>query len=320
MKIIIWGYPLHSHTHSYTHEAFYKAFKHLGYETYWFHDNDYPSDFDWRNCLFWTEGFADKNIPLNTSSIYFVHVCPDPAKYINANVKKFVDVRYNHVWHNDHVYSYTLEKKEAEKVGTACYLQKKENKIVTVKNNYHNYQIQDYDKLYVTWATNKLPEEFDFNDIYHIRENKVYFCGTLSHTGRCENYTNFAPFINECRKNNVEFLHNDPWANPVSNEEVIERTKKSLIAIDIRGNEHIKNGYVPCRVFKSISAGHLGTTNSAEVYNELEGNVLFQPDTSKLFYEALEKSKDLNFIRKSMIYVKENHTYINRVKSVLSLI
>ena len=41
MKIVIWGYPLYSHTHSYIHAAFYKAFTHLGYETYWFHDGDY---------------------------------------------------------------------------------------------------------------------------------------------------------------------------------------------------------------------------------------------------------------------------------------
>ena len=95
MKVIIWGYPLYSHTHSYIHDAFYKAFEYLGYETYWFHDEGYPDDFDWNDCVFWTEGFADKNIPLNENSVYFVHVCPDPAKYINAGVKKFIDVRPN---------------------------------------------------------------------------------------------------------------------------------------------------------------------------------------------------------------------------------
>ena len=42
-KVIIWGYPLHSHTHSYIHYAWEKTFKHLGYEVYWFDDNNYPS-------------------------------------------------------------------------------------------------------------------------------------------------------------------------------------------------------------------------------------------------------------------------------------
>mgnify|MGYP006419383869 CR=1 FL=1 len=38
-KVIIWGHKLHSHTHSYIHDSFYKAFKFLGYNTYWFDEN-----------------------------------------------------------------------------------------------------------------------------------------------------------------------------------------------------------------------------------------------------------------------------------------
>lgn len=320
MKIIIWGYPLHSHTHSYIHAAFYKAFKFLDYETYWFDDDNYPEDFDWNDCLFWTEGFADKNIPLNSSSTYFVHVCPNPKKYLEANVKKFVDVRYNHIWHSDHVYQYKLSKNKVEKVGPCCYYQPKQNKRVQVLNDHSQYWIEDYDKFYITWATNYLPHEFNLNDIHLPRENKIYFCGNLSAHGRCENYSTFKPFIDECKKNDIEFIVNDPFANPLSEEDVIERTQKSILGIDIRGPEHIKNGYVPCRVFKSISWGHLGITNSEEVYNELDGNCLFHFDTSDLFYGAMEKRLDYDFIKTSMLYVKENHTYVNRIQSIMSIL
>ena len=41
MKIVIWGYPLNSRTHSYIHSSFYKAFKHLGHDVYWFHDDEF---------------------------------------------------------------------------------------------------------------------------------------------------------------------------------------------------------------------------------------------------------------------------------------
>jgi hypothetical protein len=320
MKIVIWGYPLYSHTHSYIHAAFYKAFTHLGYETYWFHDEEYPDNFDWNNCLFWTEGFADKNIPLNKTSIYFVHVCPDPSKYINAGVKRFIDVRYNHLWHKDHVYSYSLDKKNVKKIGPCCYFQENTNRRVQVLNDYHQYWIDDYDKFYVTWATNILPEEFDFTDINFPRENKIYFSGNLSSIGRCENYSTFAPFIEECGKNGVEFIRNDPFTNPLSEEEVVLRTKKSILGVDIRGPEHIKNGYVPCRVFKSMSWGHLGMTNSSEVYEELEGHCIYQPDTSKLFYDAMSKKDNLKYIEDGMKYIKENHTYVNRIKSIISIL
>ena len=55
MKIVIWGYPLNSHTHSYIHSSFYKAFKHLGHDVYWFHDDEYPEDFNYDDCVLLTE-------------------------------------------------------------------------------------------------------------------------------------------------------------------------------------------------------------------------------------------------------------------------
>lgn len=318
-KIIIWGYPLYSHTHSYIHHGFYDAFKYLGYETYWFHDSDFPSDFDYSNAVFWTEGFADKNIPLVDSSFYFVHVCPSPKKYLDADVK-FVDVRTNSIWINDHVYSYTMDKKNLEKLGPVCYYQKATKNIIRIKNKHVDYEIEDFDKLYISWATDLLPYQFNFDEIHHERENKIYFCGNLSRAGICENYSTFSKFIAECESSGISFIVNDPWSNPLSKEEVIRRTKISILGADVRGPEHIRNGYVPCRVMKSMSYGHLGMTNSPEVFDELEGHCIYDQDPAKLFHLAMEKRHDTDFIRNGMSYVQENHTYVNRVKSIIKLL
>jgi hypothetical protein len=64
----------------------------------------------------------------------------------------------------------------------------------------------------------------------------------------------------------------------------------------------------------------LSTTNSEEVYKEMEGHCVYNPSITQLFYDAMEKRSDLEFIKKSFEYVKENHTYINRVKSILSIL
>jgi len=192
--------------------------------------------------------------------------------------------------------------------------------MVRVKNDYHDYEIEDYDKFYIAWATSTLPDEFDFEDINYPRENKIFFTGNLSPGGVCENYSTFKPFLEECIKNNIEFYHNNPWQNPLSQAEVIELTKRSILGVDIRGPEHLRNGYIPCRMFKNMSWGHLGTTNSEEVYKEAEGHCLFQPDPAQLFYDAMEKRTDYDFIRKGMLYVQENHTFVNRVKTIMSLL
>lgn len=319
-KVIIWGHPLYSHTHSYIHEAYYRTFKHLGYETYWFHDNEYPADFNYKDCLFVTEGFADTNIPLEKSSCYFVMYCPSPKKYIEAEVDRYVDVRMAAFDFKDHIHDYSLDKNSSKKVGPGCYYEEKKDKIIKIKNNYHDYEMSDFDKFYISWATNILPEEFNEDWVYIKRENAIYFCGNLSDKGICENISTFAPFIQECHKNHIHFIYNDSWNNPLTSQEIIRRTQKSILAVDIRGPEHLKNGLLTCRISKNISYGHLGLTNSKEIYRELEGNCILNENTAELFYDGLRNKEDFNLIKKQMKYIKDNHTYVNRVQSILKIL
>jgi hypothetical protein len=317
-KVIIWGYPFGSHTQSYVHDAYYKAFKYTGYETYWFDDNNFPNNFDFNNCLFIGEGFADNNIPINKTSCYLIMHCPSPMKYQNAG--RYIDVRMAGENFKDHVHEYSLEKTKATKIGPAMYFESKSNNKIKIINNYVNYEIDDFDKLYISWATNKLPIEFDYNDIYIKRENIINFCGSLSNHGPNENFSVFSPFLSQCEKNNIKFLHNCPWSNPLSDKEMIKRIQQSIISVDLRGPKHIKEGIITCRIFKNISYGHLGLTNSKSIFQELEGNCLYSEDPSDLFYIGMKNKDDFNFIKKSMVYVKENHTYINRINSIISIL
>lgn len=316
-KVIIWGHPLYSHTHSYVHEAYYRAFKSLGHDVYWFHDDEYPEDFDYTNCLFIGEGFSDNKIPINDSSCYLIMYCPSPIKYNEA--ERYIDVRMSAANFKDHIQEYSLDKTTSTKLGPACYFVPKTSDKVRVKNDYHDYEMGDYDKLYISWATNLLPDEFEVEDIYLERENAIYYCGTISNQGVCENYSKWMPFLKACQQNDIKFVHNDPWANPLSMGDVINRTQSSILGIDIRGPQHLKQGLLTCRIFKNMSYGHLGLTNSPSVYEELDGNCIYNDDTEQLFYEGMSNRKNYNFIRKGMQYVKENHTYINRVDSILSI-
>lgn len=317
-KVIIWGHPLYSHTHSYIHEAYYKAFKHLNYDVYWFDDNNYPKDFNYDDCLYITEGFADKNIPINKTSCYFVMYCPSPLKYQEA--KKFIDVRTTGINVKDHIYDYSVDYDNFKNVGPGCYYQEKSNTKIRLKNNYHDYVIDDYDKFYISWATNLLPHEIDFNSMYKERVNEIHYCGTISPSGVCENYSVFGPFVQECLKNNIKFIHKDPWTNPSSSEEVIKRIQQSILGIDLRGPEHVKTKIITCRVFKNISYGHLGLTNSESIYNIMDGNCIFNSDVRQLFYDGMQNKNNYDMIKKGMEYVKENHTYINRINSLLSIL
>jgi len=39
-----------------------------------------------------------------------------------------------------------------------------------------------------------------------------------------------------------------------------------------------------------------------------------------MFNDAMDKRLDHDYIRKSMMYVQENHTYVNRIKSIMSVL
>ena len=318
-KVVIWGYPLYSHTHSYVHYGYYKAFKSMGYDTYWFHDDEYPKDFDFSNCLFIGEGFADKNIPINSTSCYFIMYCPSPIKYVEA--KKYVDVRMAAINFEDHIYSkYSVDRENAQKVGATCYYEPKSSKKCRVKNKSVDYEMDDYNKLYIGWATNLLPDEINFDDMYIERENAIYFSGTISPAGECESWSNWKLFIEECSNNGVDFHYNDVWSNPLSFEEVQKQVQKSILGVDIRSKIHIRQRIVPCRVFKNISYGHMGITNTEQIYQEMDGNCIFNSDPAQLFHDGMSNRKNYDMIRKGMQFVKENHTYINRCNSILKII
>lgn len=86
-QVVLWGHKLHSHTHSYIHGAFVKAFEYKGYKTLWLDNNDNINNIDFNNSLFITEGQVDKNIPIRNDCYYVLHNC-DGSKYANIPKKK----------------------------------------------------------------------------------------------------------------------------------------------------------------------------------------------------------------------------------------
>jgi hypothetical protein len=321
MKIIIWGfYPENGvlkNTISYVWNSFYTAFKYLGHDVYWF-PNEKIDNFDFSNCIFIAEGYDDSEIPLNKTSTYFVHCAYNPAKYV-GNVRKFVDMRYNlkKIDHPNYVYELDKEKTKMDK---GCYYEPSTNQVIDFKNGRVNYRIDDFDKVYIGWATNLMPNEIDENDVYYPRSNNVYFLGSISNDGRYSNIHLIEEFANECRKNNIEFVLNNFSANQLSEEDYIRLSKESLLGFDIRCQADVEWGRISCRLYKNMSYGHLGMTNCYEAYKELDEYCLYKESPAELFYAAMERKDDYEFIKQSVNYIKEYHTYVNRVQSLLKVL
>jgi hypothetical protein len=320
-KIIVWGAkPDTGHTHAFIHGAIVRAAKSMGIETYWLDNrNNVPSSF-FDDSIIVTEqwlafqnGYSN-NLPLRKSSCYLVHYLgnkgavegnPGAQMYL-GKVGKLIDFRFTaeHGWgvngEIDKNYAYRFEPSKYEAFNEVSFYEKSD----------------DYDRFYTIWATDLLPDEIDFSARFTPLENRAFFCGTI----REDNHMEFKNFIEKCDRNKIPFLFNSPTQNQLSTEEVRKYAVSSLLPLDCRPKNHLANGYIACRTIKNVSYGALGMTNSKSIYDFFDGRIAYAPDSGDLFDVAIEmqndpKTKDV--ILDQMTWIKEKHTYINRVKDII---
>lgn len=294
-KVIIWGHKLHSSTHSYVHEGFFKGFQSLGYQTYWFDDADDVSSFDFSNSLFITEGHVEKNIPLRTDCLYFLH---------NTDQKKYRELSINPIAFQ--VYTDDVLTRNCIKVDTCIY-----------------YDFPDR-CLYMPWATDLLPDEIE-EGIANLpqvdKQNRIFWVGTIG-SGIFGNQTTLQPFIEACTEQGIPFFMRNPWATGVSPEEHRQLISQSYMAPAIVGEWQQTKGYVPCRIFKNISYGQMGITNSERVYELFDKKIVYNPDSYQLFFDAHNRLATLKTeeLVELMDLVKRKHTYINRIQTMLEFL
>lgn len=322
-KFIVWGYPLHTHTHSYVHAAVEKAAKSLGYQTFWFSDENHPppNKFDYSDSIFYTEGYADNKIPLIPDCVYFVHISKNLNKYLDSKCR-LIEIRYDVTEINDINYRFERKPEMEQKISQAVsYVRDASSRdLVSYKGEERSYEC-----LYVTWATDLLPEEIDLEKRFQNREKLIYWIGTIGNS----NMKEFLPFANECQKNNISVIVSNPWSNPISFEQTMDLTRRSFLAPDIRGSgddpsttgtNHLKTGYVACRAFKNISYGQLGLVNSIRTHEYLGDLTIFSSDSVELFHLGMENMKNYNLIKEQMLFVRENHTWKKRLSDILRVI
>lgn len=302
-KVIIWGHKLHSHTHSYVHFGFFKAFKHLGYDTYWLDNHDNVTNFDFSNSLFITEGQVDQKMPLRFDCRYILHNCEDEISCpLESPQSKYYELFNADCCIRLQVYTHKYLKNNVTKLDDYIYYNK-QRKII-----------------YMPWATDLLPDEIDENkrNLNTRQHNSaVYWVGTIW-DGIFGNREKLDKFAHACQENNIQFIHN-MHLNPEKNIEVI---KKSYIAPAIQGKWQCDEGYIPCRIFKNISYGQWGVTNSKTVYELFNRKIVYNEDCYQLFYDAQKKLQTLTLEEQYelMDFVKEKHTYLNRIQYLLEFL
>jgi len=288
-NVIIWGHLKTPNTYSYIQGAFFRAFKEMGFNTYQFEDTEENKEIanNIGNAIYVTESQVDKFIPLRNDCSYVTH---------NSDAEKYNGLK---------------------RLGIQVFTnQDKPSPDVLILSQTSFYE-KSSRMLFFPWATDLLPREFDFEGVLKTpKEDKVYWVGTIAKEGPFENISEIQPFSDSCLEKEIIFER----AHGVSTEENKLLINKSYLAPTIVGKWQKKVGFIPCRIFKNISYGELGVTNSEEIYKIFGDLIIYEPDTSKMLETVGDERLNKKRIIEGMKFVQKNHTYINRVKDILKVL
>lgn len=310
-KIIIWGYPItpktsadspSPHTHSYIHAAFYKAFKHLGYEVYWFNDTFHPQGFDYSHCLFFASSTDQcKYLPIELTATYILH---------NVDGRNLYELGCKTM----QMQVYTKDLYECNAPENITEL--------------HPYSVfaksTDVSCLYMPWATDLLPHEINPDNATNEKELKR--CVWIGSYGGnlhdpFNNGSELNPYFEACKANGIVVYRTDPWSAPVSFEENMELIRTAYLAPAINGLWQKQQHYIPCRAFKNVSYGHPMITNNAFLHQIFGDAIIYDDDTKVLFDKSMAAKEDPQAIEKTkwiMNKVAQEHTYLNRIQDLLT--
>lgn len=289
MRIYIWGHKLHEHTHSYIHSSYYKAFKYLGHEVYWIDSRDDLNQYNFSDSIFFTENFVKDGMPLRKDCKYITH-------HIDTKYLTDAGVPYENILK---LGNYLPKYETYEKVDELAYWDESTR------------------TLYQTWGTDLLPHEIDeSNSASFSWSNKsLNYVGMLYEQGPWWAQS-FANILQE--KNDIEFK---VFTQNASDYENMHLIRSSFLCPDFRSDWHLQCGYIPCRIFKNISYGRITGTNSPSVKRAFGDYVVFGGTPETLYQNLLHS--DINGtinIRESMLFVKEKHTFINRINNILKFL
>ena len=289
MKIYIWGHKLHEHTHSYIHSSYYKAFENLGHEVYWIDSRDDLNQYDFSDSVFFTENSVKNGMPLRKDCKYITH-------HIDTEYLTDASVPYENV------------------LRLGNYLPSLE---IHEKVDHLAYWDESTRTLYQTWGTDLLPHEIDEDNPAKFKwSNKsLNYIGMLYEQGPWWAQS-FANILHE--KNNVEFK---VFTQNASFKENFDMIRTSFLCPDFRSDWHLQCGYIPCRIQKNISYGQVQGTNSPFIKKAFGDYVVFGGTPETLYDNLVDAASNNKIkIKEAMKFIRDNHTYINRINNILKFL
>lgn len=330
---VVWGFRMenHFHTHSWIHSGFYRALKHLyGDRALWLDHTDDLNKIDLHDSIIITEHEAAKRgMPIHADNFHIIHglnndkvLFPQMASIKN---KLGWDVHHDFsyggtaIWNCENAVQLEEYKNFLKGLNPGPPRDEERNlNRIKIAEDFWYYPAEK--NLNFRWATDLLPHEIEENKKtakpWNPESKEIIYTGTRWFVNDLE----LNQFDSACRENGITFRTVGAGQNGVvSLEDNVKNVQNSYFSPAISGSHHLTEGYVPCRIFKNISYGRMGITNSKRVNDLFGGRLIFHPDCHQLFYHAKEQlaQTTIEQVHELMDFVADHHTYVNRISDVL---
>jgi len=303
-KWVLWGAKVPYNTYGHIHDAILRALKFLGKDAVWLDRDDDISQIDFSNTLFMSMNCVIGGMPLRKDCFYVVHNAAELKEPFFKEVKLLA--------FGQHISTNTYSPHVLE-LGPEIFFDP-ESRV-----------------LHFRWGTDLLPHEIGANkpnNVFKSDSRVVNYVGTVDDSNRGL----LARFAHACIVNGVAFRHFGGIGYQdgpvVSIEQNVRLIQESYMAPTIQNIFQVDSGQVVCRLFKNISYGQFGITNSKFANDLFGGKLIYNPDTYQLFYDALEKFQSMTKTEKLketlqkelwelMDEVARKHTYLNKIDGII---
>jgi hypothetical protein len=100
-------------------------------------------------------------------------------------------------------------------------------------------------------------------------------------------------------------------------------TQKSLFVPSLQEPNEANAKYIPTSLFRNISYGKIALTNNYHAYLLFQGKIIYGKNSHEILVKGIDFQKGPDREKKTqelMEYLRDNHTYINRVQSIQQFI
>ena len=286
-RFVIWGLRETRHTHRYIHLGFFHAAKRLGVDVVWAEDSAAEADTVRDGDLVLSVNVAGENLPVVKGARYVFHnFTEDRQDQVQALGEQAIHLQ---------VFTDTTIA-GAERFGASC----------TWLNRATRTLIQP-------WGTNLSREEFNDPAPWHFPA-AVFWIGSVWNNaleqGNVKEYIAMRTALRAHRR-----LIFRPKVNDVFAAWLI---RHSALSPAIAGRWQVENNYLPCRLFKNISYGQLGSTNVAGFSAILGDTAVISTDIREVVERdlSLRGAERREHIRAQQERIAE-HTYAHKLANMV---